>query len=455
MAAAKTQVSSKCGMGIYVQKIRIGPLNILFAVHHLPPRYKGGAEQRAHRTALALQRRGHSTRMICVEYIDRGPSSGVEWQDDEYDGVAVRRLSFNLNAAPNRFLWEYDNPWIGDHLRQWMSDLSPDVFHLVGGYLLTASALEAAQALNIPTVVSLSDFWWICAHTTMLRSDNTLSTLPIDPLTCARCLGEEQRRYRIPGRLAPGLMQLFWKTQRRRIQQVRARSDRLREVLNRAHAIISPSQFLRSMYIGAGVNANKLFYSRQGRDFPDLQASLLEKHPANQLRVGYIGQIAWLKGIHVLFEAVRRLPDANLEVKAYGNPNSFPEYTARLKRIAAGDRRLELAGVYLSDEVSRVMKNMDVMVIPSVCYENSPNAILEAFAHKTPVIASNQGGMAELITHETNGLLFQPGDPADLARQLQRLLDDPGLLPRLRAGIAPVKTVAEEIDELVNVYEGI
>ena len=85
-------------------------------------------------------------------------------------------------------------------------------------------------------------------------------------------------------------------------------------------------------------------------------------------------------------------------------------------------------------------------------YENSPNAVLEAFAHRTPVVASNLGGMAELVRNGGNGLLFTPGDAEDLARQLRRLLDKSDLLSTLRAGIGPVKSVAQEMDELEEIY---
>lgn len=71
------------------------------------------------------------------------------------------------------------------------------------------------------------------------------------------------------------------------------------------------------------------------------------------------------------------------------------------------------------------------------------------------MIASNLGGMAELVREGENGLLFTAGDAASLARQLRRLIDEPGLLPALRAGIGPVRSVAQEVDELEEIYRGV
>jgi glycosyltransferase involved in cell wall biosynthesis len=68
------------------------------------------------------------------------------------------------------------------------------------------------------------------------------------------------------------------------------------------------------------------------------------------------------------------------------------------------------------------------------------------------VVATDLGGMSEFVKHEENGLLFELENVEDLARQLRRLGEEPGLLERLRAGIGPVKTVEENVDELEELY---
>lgn len=202
-------------------------MKILLAVHHFPPRHIGGAEWRAVRTAQALQARGHTVRAICIERIDAGPDEPA-WQDGVFEGVNVRRLNMNLDRAPDPFLWEYDNRWVGEHVRTMIEEDRPDIFHLICGYIMTARALHVAQEMGLPTVVTLTDFWFICRRINMLRSDNTLSTLPIDPVRCARCVAEERRRYRIPGRVAPRLADAFWRTQKKHIRQMEARQAFLR-----------------------------------------------------------------------------------------------------------------------------------------------------------------------------------------------------------------------------------
>jgi glycosyltransferase involved in cell wall biosynthesis len=91
------------------------------------------------------------------------------------------------------------------------------------------------------------------------------------------------------------------------------------------------------------------------------------------------------------------------------------------------------------------------LVVPSIWYD-FPLIIHEALATKTPVIATNLGGMAEAVAHETNGLLFDRGDVGGLARMVERIVAEPGLLERLQNGIAPVKPIEAEVSELEAIY---
>jgi glycosyltransferase involved in cell wall biosynthesis len=71
------------------------------------------------------------------------------------------------------------------------------------------------------------------------------------------------------------------------------------------------------------------------------------------------------------------------------------------------------------------------------------------------VVATDLGAMSEFERPENDGLIFRLEDNDDLARQLRRLLEEPGLIERLRAGIGPVKTVQENVDELEALYGGL
>lgn len=420
----------------------------------MPPHYRGGAELRALRTARELRARGHDVMAIAVEDIHSGPTRGLAWEDDALDGVPVRRLRFRLEDTPDPFRYEYDNAWIGDHLRDWFAAWKPDLFHLFSGYLLTGSALRAAQAQDVATVVSLTDYWFLCRRINLLRSNGELSTLPIDPARCARCFAEERRRYRIPGRVAPQLMDAWWRGQSGEVERFAQRRDFLLDTLNRVERMISPSRFLRDVHVEAGVAAERILCLRQGSAYSDHDPRRAQKPPSSALRLGYIGQIAPHKGVHVLLEALQKVGDSDVRLTIHGDATQFPEYADRIQRMVRSDNRCELRGPFAADQLTSILREIDVLVVPSLWYENSPNVILEAYGHGTPVVVSDLGGMAEMVEDGRSGLCFPMGDAGALAAVVERLVHEYALRETLREGAMAwqMPSLTEEMDALERVY---
>lgn len=432
-------------------------MRIVIGVHHFPPKYRGGAEWRAYRTASALLKAGHEVLVVCIEKIDDAHAKPFAFKEEAFEGVPLQRLAFDLAAAPDPLQWEYNNAWVGMHLRDLFGSSNTDVFHLMSGYLMTGSALTAARQAGIATVVTLTDFWFLCRRVSMLRTDGTLSTPPIDALRCARCLGEEKRRYRLAARFVPDIMNRYWKTHGRYVDYFEQRWSFLRNCLAETDLAICPSKFLRQMYIDSGMVARRMEFLRQGHNFGSLQATDLHKSPSASLRVGYLGQIAPLKGVQVLVDAVRQLPGRPFELHIHGDSELHPQYAQTLSETARHDPRIVFHGAYGRDQLTAILRELDVIVVPSLWYENSPNVILESFAHATPVIASDFGGMAELVEHGSNGLCFTVGDANALAHQLQRLVDDPGLLASLVDGARQTRTTTleAEMSQLISYYQSL
>lgn len=403
---------------------------------------------------MALRARGHEVYVVCVDADSRGAIDGrLAWWDEEIAGLPVRRLQFDLATAPEPMRWEYDNPLIGAHLRTYFHAIKPDLFHLYGGYLITARPLIVARELHIPTAVSLTEFWFLCRRFTMLRSNSELSTLPLDAATCAQCIGEERPGYRLMGQVAPKVMRRYWHLRHDLVKLYQDRKIFLLDALQQATVIVSQSKFVGDMFVQAGIPAERMHFCRQGQASPSLPVEESTKDSAPVLRLGYIGQIAWHKGVHVLAEAVRCLSRTDVELHVYGNLKQDPQYTTTLLQSINRDPRITLHGAFEHERINDVYRNVDVLVVPSLWYENSPNVIFEAFMHRTPVVASDLGGMAELVCHGRNGLLFQAGNAKDLQTKLEQLLVDPKLVAQLRSGIDAVKSLEQEMDELEAIYQ--
>lgn len=430
-------------------------MRIVLPVHHFPPTYSAGAELYTYRLARWLNQHGHQAEVVCVERVDLDDGEKLRAVQDEYDGVPVWRLSLDLRRAP--FAWSYDNPLIGRWMRGYLESFGPDLLHLQSGYLISASPLFAARDLGVPTLVTLHDFWFLCPRITLQRGDGSLcATLPEDPAACGWCARLAGRRYRLPNQLSGGMLGAVatrFDLAGERADQAMRRA-RLVEALASVDRAIAPSRFLAGRYAGF-VPAERLHVMRLGLD---RQALATAGPPPDDgvMRLGYIGQIAPHKGVHVLVRALQRVPRLGqpIELTIYGNLAQNPEYTARLQRMIGDDPRIRLAGPFDNRQAAEVLGRLHAIVVPSLWYENSPLAIQEAQAAGRPVLTSALGGMAELVRDGIDGLHFRPGDADDLARQIQRLRVEPGLLARLRSQARPPVTIDEEMPELLGLYEG-
>jgi glycosyltransferase involved in cell wall biosynthesis len=176
------------------------------------------------------------------------------------------------------------------------------------------------------------------------------------------------------------------------------------------------------------------------------------------LRIGYLGQIARHKGIHLLIKAFQQVSSTTTQqprLMIYGNVAPASAYMAQLERLARGTRDIQFCGAYANAQVRDVLSEFDVLVVPSTWYEIGPLVILEAFAAGVPVVASRLPNLEYQVRDEVDGLLFEPDDVGDLARQLRRLVDDPGLLERLARGIVPVRDGEEELRDLEAIYQSV
>lgn len=432
-------------------------MRILIAVHGYPPTYNGGAERRAQRTARAIAARGHTVRVLCIETL-QATTPGISWRDDDEAGVLVRRLFCNFHEQPNHFRLSYDNPLIGQIVGQILRDWQPDLVHLFSGYLMSASCVNAAHAAGVPIVISLTDYWWLCHRINLLRTDESRCNGPT-PLGCARCHAEIRRRYRLPAQVIPSGADLIWSAIERTpmsrymgLDEQQRRRETLMDTLGHAAALIAPSRFTADVYRDHGANPDRLHVIRQG---VSLEACPLHV-PSDTLRVGYLGQIKPHKGVHTLIQAWARLQgDRPRSLDLYGSAHGAPDYAAEINALLKLTSAAAWHGELHGGGLWQALANLDVLVMPVRWYENSPNIVLEAQAMGIPVIATTLGGMPELIEHGQNGLLVPPDDVPALAAALQRLLDEPELLPSLRRRQIPFRTMDHEIADLLAVYEAI
>jgi glycosyltransferase involved in cell wall biosynthesis len=207
---------------------------------------------------------------------------------------------------------------------------------------------------------------------------------------------------------------------------------------------IAPSHFLAERFREAGLPDEKLVVADYG--FPTPPPRAARPPTGRPLRVGYVGTLSDYKGVEVFARAVQSLATTgDVRGSVHGHFEWFPAVAHRLRAIEAlCPDALTLAGSFLPEERGRILSGLDVLVVPSLWWENSPLTIHEAWQHGLPVLASDRGGMAELVGRG-GGALFPPGDEAALARLLERAARDPDWLASLAAAIPEVRPIEADV----------
>jgi glycosyltransferase involved in cell wall biosynthesis len=334
------------------------------------------------------------------------------------------------------------------------------MFHLMR---LSGSVIDVFRELGVPVLYTPTDFWAICIRTTLQKPSGELSTGPDEiSSNCLECRNAEML---LPKEALPdavGKREFYRKLAVRALAKeadeprnmaalrvMLARTGFLRERVNALDAILAPTKLMQQMLTANGIDPDLVRVSRYGMDTSGFQDA---KRPGpGELRVGYMGTIHSQKGLHVLLEAFKKLNGATLRV--CGNLEYYPDYAHEVYDLAAQDPRINFAGSFPNEQMAAELGKIDVLVVPSTWYENTPLVIYSALVAGIPVVASNLGGMAEIVRHEENGLLFEPGDPEDLARQLNRLIEEPGLLEKLGKNAGNVRSVEDSVDEMLDLYE--
>jgi glycosyltransferase involved in cell wall biosynthesis len=142
-----------------------------------------------------------------------------------------------------------------------------------------------------------------------------------------------------------------------------------------------------------------------------------------------------------------------VELDVYGvvQGSSGEAYVRRLDALAAGDHRIRFHAPVTRSAVIPTIARHDLLAVPSQWLETGPFVVLEAFAAGVPVLGSDLGGIAELVSHAVDGILIEPASLRAWSDALARLAGDPGLLARLKAGVRPprrMEAVAREMHEL-------
>lgn len=444
-------------------------MRILLTVHQFFPDYASGTEVLTLSVARELIVRGHEVHVLTGFPSEQALRDEQRFDEYDFEGIHVYRFhhAYTPMAGQTSVIeLGYDNHLAADYFGRILEKYRPDVVHFFHLNRLGTGLIEHAVQAGIPAFMTPTDFWAICHTAQLVLCNGRLCQGP--SAYAGNCLKHiaQSNPNAMTGVLAKWLPTPLADLLARLTQanvmpnyphqvEVKAISSRLTinvARLNQLNKIVSPNRFMSDLLVRHGVAAHRIIQAAFGVDFTERQTNIPHPLPRQPFRVGFIGTLAQHKGCHVLIEGFKALPPGRAVLKIFGNTQDYPRYASELKRSAANHQDIEFCGVFPNSEIDQVLDDLDVLVIPSLWYENTPLVLYSAQAARCPVLASDFPGISEVIQDNINGLLFEAGNATALCNQLFRLILERGLTKRLSASTVQPKSTARYVQELLMIW---
>lgn len=346
-----------------------------------------------HRVMKMQSANGHDVHILSTRAEENMPSADAGYFVHRFDFAHHDGFREDMRKA-KAFIWNTEAKRATERI---IHDVKPDVIHLHNIYHhLSTSILDPIRASGIRCVQTLHDLKLACPNYKMYTQGSV----------CERCKGGNYWNA-VSHRC---LTHFMFGNALAAFEMDFAKSRQAYE--KTVSMFIAPSEFYHRKMIEWGEPANRFVTIPNPVDLADVPAK------GGGGFVLYVGRLSQEKGVDIFIRAAAQVP--NLIVKIVGRG---PE-EARLKELAQslGADNVTFLGFVPPDKVNALRDRAEAVIVPSLWYENSPLALLEAMGQGVPIIASHIGGMGELVKDGENGWLVEPGNVESFAEALRRLL---------------------------------
>lgn len=294
-----------------------------------------------------------------------------------------------------------------DDLRARIREFRPDVVHFHNiFYMITPAAYDACHDEGVPVVQSQHNFRPLCSNGLFFRQG----------AVCEECLHHSLWRGVLYGcfkdsRPATLIMARMLMAHQKK-QTWNKKVDRY----------ITATEFTRKKYVESGIPPEKISIK------PHFIFAGNNSPVSDQGYALYMGRLSPEKGVDVLLKAWERLPQIPLKIMGSGPLAEELKDYARKR----GMGHVQFLGFVPPQQLEYNLKSAKFLVLPSVCYENFPRTVAESFSYGIPILASRLGSIQDLVTDQKTGVLFEPGNPQDMADKARWLIEHPQEFSRMR-----------------------
>ncbi len=389
---------------------------------------RGGADAYFLNLTKDLEKTGHQVAVFSMHH----PQN----LNSPWSKYFVSRVSFNEATlrdklkTPGRVLYSLEAK---KNFSRLLDDFQPEIIHIHNIYHhLSPSILDAAKKRRIPVVMHLHDYKLICANHTLFTKG----------ALCERCCPNKYYNC-----LLNRCVKNSWSGSALAMLEMYLHHSWLKIYENSVDIFIAPSKFMRDTVVRFGQEAKKIkvIYNPYNKE---MAGELSEEVKGSGAYLLYFGRLSEEKGLETLIRA-SALTGKMVKMAGVG-----PELN-KLKLLATNLKSpVEFLGSKNAQELTTLIRGAEAVVIPSIWGENMPLSLLEALSLGQIVIASNIGGLPEIIKHGQNGLLFKPGDYQDLAGKIGELasLDRTAISASARQSIESLSP-NNNLHEVLNIYQ--
>jgi glycosyltransferase involved in cell wall biosynthesis len=396
-------------------------------------------------------------------------SPGHQAEQYEHEGHRVHR--FAIDPAPSlEVVYGEGDKVAADGFGGVLDEEKPSLVHFhASSNAVSVMCLDECSRRGVPTVFTYHTATASCSRGTLMRWGARACDGKLRATTCAACMLHALGVPKVAAwafALVSPVTQHFapclpnsarWQVPLRARPLTTARHDNIRRWFDGMDHIIAKCAWTERLLAINGVPQGKVSKVRHGltqvhsETAPDIARSAAAGRP---LRLVFLGRLDVTKGLHLLLDALEQAPELSVEldvftvIEAEGSP-----YAKLMRQRLAQDKRVRVCPAIPAGEVVRTLSAYDALLVPSQGIETGPLVVLEAFAAGIPVVGSGFGGIAEWVTHEVDGLLVDEASAEAWCVSLKRLVAEPGLLAKLRAGVKPPRTMRQVALEVYSVYQ--
>lgn len=401
---------------------------------------------------------------------------GEQGASYEHEGIPVRRYPVGPLSSPED-VYEPGDPESVSAFLSIVRNWQPDLVHLHAHTRAVSSRLaEATKEMGIAVVLTYHTPTVSCPRGTLLHRGDSVCDGTMKVGRCASCV---LQKHGVPsgvsgavGYLPPsfgkalghfGLQGGSW-TALRMPDLIRRRHRKTRELFSVVDQIVAVCEWVGDVLQRNDVPASKITISRQGLPQDRKGNTQVEKstpYPdqfdsTRPLRLIFLGRIDPVKGVDVVLDALRHIPEASIHLSVYGIPQSDDRYLDEVKVKADVDSRVDWHDPIPSERVSSHIQEHDALIVPSQWLETGPLVVYEAFAAGRPVVGSDLGGIAELVTDGQNGVLVSPEDDSKVwAQCMRRIVSNPSIVSTLQDGVGSPRTMGDAAKDMKKLYNSI